>query len=75
MDELPQTTRASMDGQVPADMTYGQWFTRQSAARQDEIVGPARGQLFREGKITFDRFSDDRGRWLTLDQLRSRIAA
>lgn len=65
-------TRASMDGQVPAEMTYAEWFGKQSAARQDEIVGPVRGELFREGKVTFDRFTDDKGRWLTLEQLRAR---
>lgn len=75
MDELPATTRASMDGQVPADMTYAQWFAKQSAARQDEIVGPARGKLYRAGKITFEGFSNDKGQFLTLSQLESRIAA
>lgn len=65
-------TRASMDGQVPAELTYAEWFGRQSAARQDEIVGPARGELFRAGKLSFDKFTDDKGRWLTLEQLKSR---
>lgn len=71
-DEAPPGTRASMDGQVPADMTYGQWFARQSAARQDEIVGAKRGSLYREGKLSFDKFTDDKGRWLSLEQLRQR---
>lgn len=71
-DEAPPGTRASMDGQVPADMTYAQWFARQSAARQDEIVGAKRGELYRAGKLTFDKFTDDKGRWLSLDELRAR---
>lgn len=70
--EVPPGVRASMDGAVPADLTYGEWFGRQSAARQDEIVGPTRGALFRAGKVTFDKFTDDKGRWLTLDQLNAR---
>jgi len=53
-------------------MTYGQWFARQSAARQDEIVGAKRGELFRAGKLSFDKFTDDKGRWLSLDELRQR---
>ena len=72
-DELPAGTRASMDGQVPADLTYAQWFAKQSAKRQDEIVGPTRGRLYRAGRVTFDRFSDDKGRWLTLEQLQDRL--
>lgn len=73
IDDMPPGTRASMDGQVPADMTYGQWLAKQSAARQDEILGPERARLLREGKTTFDKFTDDRGKWLTLDQLRKRL--
>jgi SPP1 gp7 family putative phage head morphogenesis protein len=64
--DMPPGTRASMDGQVPEDMTYAQWFAKQSAARQDEIVGPVRGKLYRAGKLSFDAFTDDKGRWLTL---------
>lgn len=74
MDELPASTRASMDGQVPEDQTYAQWLKKQSAARQDEILGPTRGKLMRAGKLDMDRFHDDKGKWLTLDELRARDA-
>lgn len=70
MADLPASTRASMDGQVAADTTYGQWFGKQSATRQDAIVGSTRGQLFRSGKVTFDQFTNDKGRFLTLEQLK-----
>lgn len=73
MDEIPAGTRSSMDGQVPAETTYGQWLKRQSAARQDDILGPTRGKLFRAGKVSFDRFYDDKGRILTIDELRRRL--
>lgn len=72
-DDLPAGTRASMDGQVPGDLSYAQWFAKQSAERQDEIVGARRGALFRAGRITFDSFTDDKGRWLTLAQLLGRV--
>lgn len=75
LDSMPASTRASMDGQVPEDLTYGQWLQKQSAARQDEVVGPTRGALMREGKLPFDALYTDRGVPLTLDQLRSRNAA
>lgn len=58
---------------VPASTTYAQWLRRQSAAIQDDILGKARGKLFREGKITLDRFVDEKGKLLTLDQLRSML--
>lgn len=69
LPDMPAGVRASMSGTVPADTTYGEWFARQSAARQDIIVGPARGGLFRSGKVTFTEFTNDKGRLLTLNEL------
>ena len=72
MPEFSPATRASMDGQVPADLTYGEWLQRQSAARQDEILGPVRGRMMRSGALPWDQMFDRRGRWLTLAQLQAR---
>ncbi|MBT2326111.1 hypothetical protein J7E62_27665 [Variovorax paradoxus] len=76
--DLPEFTpsqRASMDGTVPAETTFADWIKRQSAARQDEVLGPARGKLMRQGGLTLDRFYNDKGSYLSLDQLRERDAA
>jgi hypothetical protein len=75
VEEFSPATRASMDGQVPADMTYGQWLAKQSASRQDEILGPTRGALFRRGGLELEGFANAKGRWLTLDELRERDSA
>jgi SPP1 gp7 family putative phage head morphogenesis protein len=75
IDELSPGERASMDGQVAADLSYGEWLERQSAKRQDEVVGPERGKLMREGKMKFDQFYTARGEWIDLDTLRQRDAA
>lgn len=74
IDELSPGTRSSMDGQVPADLKYGDWLKKQSAARQDEIVGPTRGKLMRSGGLRIDRFYNEKGRFLRLDELRERDA-
>lgn len=66
------STRASMDGQVAAETSYGQWLKRQSAARQDEILGPTRGRLLRQGGLTVEKFANDKGAWLDLAALRQR---
>lgn len=66
-------TRASMDGQVPQSTNYAQWLTRQSAARQDEILGPERGKLLRQEKLKLDDFYNDKGVFFTLEQLRERL--
>lgn len=74
IDELAPAERASMDGQVPAEMSYGEWLQKQSAKRQDEVVGPVRGRLMREGKVPFDQFYNARGEWIDLNVLRARDA-
>jgi SPP1 gp7 family putative phage head morphogenesis protein len=74
-DELPLSTRASIDGQVPADMTYQQWIKRQPAGRQNEILGNTKGKLFRDGGLEVDRFVDRSGHVFTLAELRIRDAA
>lgn len=52
--------------------TYPEWLRRQSPAVQDDILGPTRGKLYREGGYSVDRFSDPSGQTYTLDELRDR---
>ncbi|WP_341649951.1 minor capsid protein [Thauera humireducens] len=74
VDELPPATRASMDGQVPEGTTYQTWLKGKPAAYQDEVLGPSRAKLFRDGGLTLDRFVDRAGKEYTLDELRKRDA-
>lgn len=64
-------TRASMDGPVSSKTTYNSWLKSQPKAIQDEVLGPERAKLFRGG-MNVDKFTDDAGRTLTLDELRAR---
>jgi len=75
MDETPTSTRSSLDGQIPADITYSEWLKKQPAARQDEVLGVAKGKLFRDGGLPVDRFVNRFGREYTLAELRTRDAA
>jgi SPP1 gp7 family putative phage head morphogenesis protein len=68
--DIPESTRASMDGQVPESTTYQTWLFHKPAEFQDDILGPTRGKLFRSGGLTLDRFVDKAGRQYTLDELR-----
>ena len=68
-------TRASVDGQLPAETTYGQWLEKQSAARQTEVLGATRAKLMRDGKLSMADMHNSKGQFLTLDELRSRDAA
>lgn len=69
-DEMPAGTRASMDGQVPAETSYRDWLQRQSYRRQVEVLGETRARLMRDGGMGISEFYSDRGEWLTLRQLR-----
>lgn len=73
-DELTSDTRASMDGQVPATQTYGSWLGDQSDDVQNQVLGPTRAALFRDGGLTVDKFVDGSGNTLTIDQLRAQDA-
>lgn len=73
--EFKNDARSSMDGEVPASMDYPQWLAKQSAARQDEALGPVRGKLMREGKLSLADMYSAKGAPLTLDQMREDHAA
>lgn len=75
IDEISPSDRASMDGQVPAETTFASWLQRQSAARQDQVLGPERARLIREGGLKLPDLYAPNGRYLTLDELRERDAA
>jgi SPP1 gp7 family putative phage head morphogenesis protein len=64
-------TRASMDGQVAQTETYQTWLKKKPEAFQDEVLGKARAQLFRDG-TPLDRFVDASGHTYTLDELKNK---
>jgi SPP1 gp7 family putative phage head morphogenesis protein len=74
LPEFSESTRASLDGQVPAKLTYGEWLKSKPAAFQDEVLGKSKGKLFRSG-MQIDRFVNRAGDVLTLDELRKKDAA
>lgn len=59
-------------GVRPKRITYQQWLATQSPEFQDQVLGPTRGKLFRDGGITLDKFTNNRLRKLRLDELRTR---
>lgn len=73
-EEIGEGTRASLDGYVPDSTTYGEWLKDQPEFRQAQILGATRAKLFRDGKLPLDRFYNDKGKYLTLDELRERDA-
>lgn len=78
LDGLSRSERAAavqkMVGQVPASTNYNDWLARQTNAFQDDVLGPTRAALFRDGNLTLDRFVSRQGAGdeYTIDQLRQR---
>ena len=66
------TTAAVIKGAPPFSReSYADWLERQPANVQDEVLGPTRAKLFREG-LKIDRFTDRNGRSWDLDELERR---
>lgn len=64
-----------IDGLEPIEArSYEAWLRRQPVEVQNEVLGVTKARLFRDGGLTIDRFTDSRGRVLTLEQLRRRDA-
>lgn len=71
LDDIPESTRASMNGQVASSMTYLDWLGRQDAATKADILGPGRARLLEAGKISLSDLVDQRGNELTLGQIKA----
>lgn len=69
LDDLPEGTRASIDGKVPASLSYGEWLKKQPVDVQNIVLGVSKAKLFRAG-VPIERFTDSNLQPLTLDQLR-----
>lgn len=67
---LPPSTRASLDGQVPSDLTYGEWLRRKPRAFVEQVLGRQKARLFLDGKLEISSFVNRLGAELNLDELR-----
>ena len=74
----PPARRASMDGQVPADESYGEWLAKQPRATQADALGPGKVAYFNRlankygAQDAMAKLVRDDGSELTLEQLRKR---
>lgn len=69
LDTVPETVRASIDGEVSGDWNYVDWLKSKSAAEQRSILGPGRYKLWKSGKLQLQHLIDQNNRPLTLDEL------
>lgn len=69
LDAPPEGTRASADGQVPADLSAEQWLRKAPHGVQEGVLGVKRAELFRQGRMSLRDLVKSDGRVLTLDEL------
>jgi SPP1 gp7 family putative phage head morphogenesis protein len=69
LKDIPAAKRASMNGQVPASTTFGEWLKRQPINVQNEVLGVKKAALFRKGDVPIERFVGSDLTPLTLKQL------
>jgi len=69
-------TRYAKGGNVDANQDYYDWLKDQTEEFQDDVLGPVRGKLFRDGGLGAERFRDlqldKRFRPITLDEMRKK---
>jgi len=75
IEELDAMGRASMDGEVPASMTWPEWIKQKEEEEPGfakEVLGKGMYDLWKDGKIKLDEYSPTDNAF-TLDELKSRL--
>ena len=71
-NNLPESTQASMDGQVPADWDFSDWLKTKSVEFQKSTLGETKYNLWKSGKASLTDMLDFTGRPLTVAELRAK---
>jgi|SRR5687768_13570431 len=74
-DAFARKRMRELTGTVPASTTYQEWLTSQSKEFQDDVLGKTKGELFRKGGLTLDKFVSRTGDELTLAELAQKQAS
>ncbi len=72
--DIPDTTRASVDGQVSATHNYDTWLKTKPVEYQKDVLGEGRWRLWNESKLSLADMTSFDNRPLTLKELRDKIA-
>lgn len=70
VSDIPKDERSQLIGQLDANTTFKEFFSKTDYFFQKEWLGPKRFKLYKEGKFDFEKFFDPEGRLYTLEGLR-----
>lgn len=59
-------------GRVPRDTDYGTFLRRQPRDFIEDVLGKQRAELFIDGKLKLNKFYNDNGRFLKLEELKAK---
>lgn len=71
LDDVRGLTRSSLNGEVPREMNYEQWFDNQSEKDKEKYLGKGRFELYKDGKITLSDLVSQKGKVLTIKELKA----
>jgi SPP1 gp7 family putative phage head morphogenesis protein len=71
--EIPESTRAAMDGRVSSKKNYEAWLKGKDKKTQEEVLGVGKRKLWKEGKLGFTDLVSGSGKPLTLEQLERKL--
>lgn len=71
-DIIPKTTRATMDGQRPSDMTFADWLKGKDPKFVEDLLGKGRSELYLNGKISVGDLVTKGGNTVSLSQLKQK---
>lgn len=69
LEQIGEGTRASMNGQVPASLTFDSWFNTLPKEDQIAFLGPKKYKIWKEAGLNFIDMVNSVGNPLTLQQL------
>ncbi len=72
-NEIPESTRASMDGQVSSKLSYEGWLKGKSESFQREALGAKKFDLWKKGELKFTDMVNQSGNALTVEQILNKL--
>lgn len=70
LEKVGGDVRASIDGEVADSKTFEAWLKEKPDSYADEIFGKERAEMWRNGKLSIRDMVDQKGRPLTLQELK-----
>jgi hypothetical protein len=74
VDEVSGLTRASLDGSVPKDLSFSEWFDGKGAKFQMDYLGKQKYKLYKENKLKYKELFDNRGNPLSINELNKKYS-